>query len=174
MLSNPPRKLEPINYCYDKVSGLWGREGKKPCQIISAQLSVGDQIRRNASNGNIDILVNNREITKSELWMLELAGINFWMSADGSLQEEGQKNVMKQKLFYLYILPLADAAIFQPTIKLLSAILFLPIPSEAAHSGTEEDVRVTSKVAAGNLDRKKTLEISRGSEKSGTSTTLCT
>lgn len=161
---NPPRKLKPIKYWYDKVSGLWGKEGKKPCQIISAQLSVGDPIMRNASNGNTDILVNNREITKSELWMLELAGINcegkphFWMSADGSLQEEGQKNVMKQKLS-------------KPRIKLLSAILSLPIPSEAAHSGTEEDDRVTSKVVAGNLERKKPCKfLLVGSEKSGTST----
>ncbi|WOH04672.1 hypothetical protein DCAR_0624083 [Daucus carota subsp. sativus] len=161
---NPPRKLEPIKYWYDKVSGLWGKEGKKPCQIISAQLSVGDQIMRNASNGNTNILVNNREITRSELWMLEFAGINcegkphFWMSADGSFQEEGQKNVMKQKLF-------------KPRIKLLCAILSLPVPSEAAHSGIQEDNKITSKLASGNLEQRKPCKfLMVGSEKSGTST----
>ncbi|XP_074347989.1 extra-large guanine nucleotide-binding protein 1-like [Apium graveolens] len=161
---NPPKNLEPRKYWYDKVSGLWGKEGKKPCQIISAQLSVGDPIMPNASNGSTDILVNNRAITKSERWMLELAGINcegkphFWMSADGSFQEEGQNNVMKQKLF-------------KRRIKLLSVILSLPIPSETAHSGTEEDDRVTSKVATSNLEQKKPYKfLMVGSEKSGTST----
>ncbi|KAK1358753.1 hypothetical protein POM88_043227 [Heracleum sosnowskyi] len=83
--------------------------------MVEMNSGVGDNIEtkaiieintnRNASNGNIDILVNNREITKSELRMLKLAGINckgkphFWMSADGSLKEEGQTNVVKQKLF---------------------------------------------------------------------------
>lgn len=62
-------------------------------------------------------------------------------------------------------------AFFQRRIKLLSAILSLPIPSETAHSGTEEDDRVTSKVAARNLEQKKPYKfLMVGSEKSGTST----
>ncbi|KAE9447222.1 hypothetical protein C3L33_20874, partial [Rhododendron williamsianum] len=90
----PPRLIH-VN-----VSGFWGKEGEKPCQIISAQLAVGYQISLEASNGDTNIRINNRKITKAELWMLQLAGIqcegapHFWVSEDGSYQEEGQNNVM--------------------------------------------------------------------------------
>lgn len=50
------------------------QHGEKPSQIISAQLTVGYQIRPDASNGNTDVLINNRQITKSELWMLQVSG----------------------------------------------------------------------------------------------------
>ncbi|XP_039158420.1 extra-large guanine nucleotide-binding protein 2-like [Eucalyptus grandis] len=69
---NPPKKLRPGYYWYDKVAGFWGKEGQKPCQIIGAQLNVGVFIKRNASNGNTDVLINGREITKQEVWMLKM------------------------------------------------------------------------------------------------------
>ncbi|XP_031129420.1 extra-large guanine nucleotide-binding protein 1-like [Ipomoea triloba] len=97
---HPPKKMKPGRYWYDKVSGFWGKEGRKPCQIISPQLTVGDTIKRDASNGNTDVFINNREITKSELFMLKVIGIHcewsihFWLSADGAYQQEGMNNVM--------------------------------------------------------------------------------
>jgi hypothetical protein len=48
------------------------QEGQKPSQIITSQLNVGGVIKKNASNGNTDVLINNREITKEELWMLKV------------------------------------------------------------------------------------------------------
>lgn len=91
-------------------------------------MNVGGQIKRNASNGNTKILVNSREITEVEHWMmhvsvlnilnlliykflnlhdqfhyikcLQVAGIrcvgniSLWLSADGTYQEEGQKNMI--------------------------------------------------------------------------------
>lgn len=49
--------------------------GQKPCQIISAELEIGGSIERNASNGNTNVMINNREITKAELWMLQVCAM---------------------------------------------------------------------------------------------------
>lgn len=48
------------------------QEGEKPSQIISAELDIGASIQQNASNGNTNVLINGREITKTELWMLQV------------------------------------------------------------------------------------------------------
>ena len=59
------------------------QEGQKPSQIITCQLGVGGHVKRNASNGNTNVLINNREITKEELWMLKGGVLNsvglFWI-----------------------------------------------------------------------------------------------
>jgi len=46
--------------------------GQKPCQIISPHLNVGGPIKANASNGNTQVFMNGREITKVELRMLQV------------------------------------------------------------------------------------------------------
>ncbi|PHU10553.1 hypothetical protein BC332_22413 [Capsicum chinense] len=160
----PPKKLRPGKYWYDKVAGFWGKEGHKPCQIISPQLAVGDTIKRDASKGNTNILINGREITQAELYMLKLAGINcegnvcFWLSADGACQEEGMNNVVGK---------IWD----KTTHKLFCAALRLPIPPLSANSSDEE---VGSGLGAGDsrsTDSKKLNKLLlAGCDQSGTST----
>ncbi|KFK32735.1 hypothetical protein AALP_AA6G282100 [Arabis alpina] len=162
---SPPKKLKPGDYWYDKVSGLWGKEGEKPYQIISPHLNVGGPISPEASNGNTQVFINGREITKVELRMLQLAGVqcagnpHFWVNEDGSYQEEGQKNTKG----YIW---------GKTGTKLLCAVLSLPVPSKSIASASGEQLHsANSRSILDHLEHRTLQKILLvGNRGSGTST----
>ncbi|CAN1190960.1 Extra-large guanine nucleotide-binding protein 1 [Linum perenne] len=162
--ANPPKKLKPGNYWYDKVSGLWGKEGQKPSQIVSAHMNVGGPIDANASNGNTQVYINGREITKVELRMLQLAGVqcagnpHFWVNDDGSYQEEGQKNTKG----YIW---------GKGAMKLVCTFLSLPVPSKSCNDSEEQVNSLPSRSMPDYLEQRTLLKILLvGYSGSGTST----
>lgn len=46
--------------------------GEKPCQIIRYNMNIGGAIMEKAINGDTEIFINSREITKTELMMLKV------------------------------------------------------------------------------------------------------
>ncbi|KAF5736100.1 Guanine nucleotide-binding protein alpha-2 subunit [Tripterygium wilfordii] len=162
--ANPPKKLKPGNYWYDKVSGLWGKEGQKPSKIITPHLNVGGPIRVDASSGNTQVFINGREITKVELRMLRLAGVqcagnpHFWVNEDGSYQEEGQKNTKG------YIWGKAG-------MKLICAVLSLPLPSKSPSPFGEPVSSLNSRSVPDYLEQRALYKLLLvGYSGSGTST----
>nr|XP_043630077.1 extra-large guanine nucleotide-binding protein 1-like [Erigeron canadensis] len=160
----PPKKLVPGCYWYDKLSGLWGKEGYKPRQIITPGMSIGGSIMENASNGNTKVKLNNRVITKAELFLLKFAGINwkgepeFRVSHNGSYQVVGQ-NQRKGNIWA------------KSGINFCCALLSLPVPPKSFISSEKELVnngcQFGQKIATDTKSLTKILLV--GKDQSGTS-----
>ncbi|KAI8020252.1 Extra-large guanine nucleotide-binding protein 1 [Camellia lanceoleosa] len=138
--------------------------GQKPYKIISAHLNVGGPIKADASNGNTQVFINGREITKVELRMLQLAGVqcagnpHFCVNEDGSYQEGEQKNARG----YIW---------GKVGTKLVCAVISLPVPSKSANPCGEQVNNLVSR-AVPNYTEQRTLQklLSIGYSEFGTST----
>jgi hypothetical protein len=81
-------------YWYDRVSGVWGREGGPAAGHIQAGLNLGGPLWAQVSNGDTGVLVNGRRLTYQEVMALQrLVGpirpARYWLDAHGNAGYEG-------------------------------------------------------------------------------------
>ncbi|PKA61658.1 Guanine nucleotide-binding protein alpha-1 subunit [Apostasia shenzhenica] len=129
------------------------------CTLPPQKLKPGS----NASNGNTQVYINGREITKTELRVLKLANVqcprdtHFWVYEDGRYEEEGQNNI--------------KGRIWESALTRLACSLFsLPVP-HAASTGPRDEAPYSARTVPEYLEPKRIQKLLLiGPPASGTST----
>jgi len=98
-------QFTPGNYWYDKVSGAYGVKGG-PCTGIGiAGLSIGGNLRGDASSGGTGVFINGRELHPTDVlgfqtFMTVIPG-RYWAHANGNFGNENNTMVVGN-LYQLY------------------------------------------------------------------------
>jgi hypothetical protein len=87
-LKNIYGSVNPGDYWYDSMIGLYGVMGYGPLGILATGYNFGP-MPRNASNGNTGVIINGREITYSEVALLtryvgQVIPGSYWLDASGN------------------------------------------------------------------------------------------
>lgn len=86
-------RVETGRYWYDKLSGLWGKEGEPTAGQISAGLDLGGPLRSDASKGTTGVYINGRQLPLVEVrYLKQLLPVyrgRYWMNAQGVGGVEG-------------------------------------------------------------------------------------
>jgi hypothetical protein len=87
-LKNIYGSVNPGDYWYDRLTGLYGVMGYGPLGILATGYNFGP-MPRNASNGNTGVIINGREITYGEVALLsryvgQVIPGSYWLEASGN------------------------------------------------------------------------------------------
>lgn len=87
-------KLLCGRFWYDARSGAWGRESGPAKGLLPAGLPVGGRLWVRASAGNTGVVVNGRELHRTDVARLVTAGVRvqrgrYWLDANGVGGYEG-------------------------------------------------------------------------------------
>lgn len=81
------------DYWYDRTSGMWGMRGGPTAGFIVAGLSVGGQLRPDASDGRTGVFINGRQLHQYDVMALMRLGPvyqgRYWMDGSGNIGVEG-------------------------------------------------------------------------------------
>ncbi len=90
------RTIKPGRYWYDRVSGLWGEEGKPTFGHIMPGLDLGGACKADVPHENTKVFRNGWELTQAEVKMLQQLGpVNpgrYWVNAQGVGEIEGSSH----------------------------------------------------------------------------------
>ncbi len=88
--------ISPGRYWYDPHSGAWGIEGRPISGQIMPYLRLGGPLLAGASHGDTQVFVNGRELTRTEVAVLQQACRTtvyrgrYWVNAQGVVGYEGE------------------------------------------------------------------------------------
>jgi hypothetical protein len=86
-------RVQSGRYWYDRLSGLWGKEGEPTAGQILPELDLGGPLRSDASKGTTGVFINGRQLPLVEVrYLKQLLPVfrgRYWINAQGVGGVEG-------------------------------------------------------------------------------------